>query len=127
MTSCCYALRPCAKRRLPDRLLMIWLQTAWMPVTFVVPVVLGFACRSAVDHRDAGHRDRTRRLCAGGLVRDRLPALTLVPAALSSMGAISVGRYISANRRVTPCSWAPSLAVWAVRGGQYLRLDRPQP
>ena len=109
-----------------DRLLMIWLQTAWMPVTFVVPVVLGFArAWSRLITETPGTGTEPDAFALAILLGIGLPALTLVPAALSSMGALLVGRYISANRlRNAMLVGAIVGGMGLYAGGQYLRLDR---
>lgn len=109
-----------------DRLLIIWLQTAWMPVTFVVPVVLGFArawSKLIVETPGTGTEPDVFALTV--LIGVGLPALTLVPAAASCMIAVLVGRFVSANRLRN------ALLVGAIVGGmglygagQYLRLDK---
>ena len=111
-----------------DRLLMIWLQTAWMPVTFVVPVVLGFArAWSRLITETPGTGTQPDAFALAVLLGIGLPALTLVPAALASMGALLVGRYISANRLRNAMLVGAISGGVLYAGGQYLHRLRPQP
>jgi hypothetical protein len=109
-----------------DRLAVVWFETAWMPIAFVVPILLGFAkawSRLITETPGAGVEPDLWALA--WLIIVGLPALTLIPAAASSLVAILVGRYISANRLRDALIAAALIAgMGFYAGGQYLRVDR---
>jgi hypothetical protein len=108
-----------------ERTLVVWLQTAWMPVTFVAPILFGFHAawaRFVLEFPGNGSGPDTLGLL--WLMAAGLPALTLVPAALASLLALLFGRFVSAARLRNAL-----IALFIIAGlglyatGQYLRID----
>lgn len=109
-----------------DRLGAVWLQSAWMPLVFVVPILLGFlsAWQRYLSENPAVGREPDFAgfawLCIVGL-----PALTLIPAALAGIASLIVGRFISASRlRNSLVAGTIILGVGVYGAGQYLRVDQ---
>ncbi|MDE0882499.1 MAG: hypothetical protein OSB21_07895 [Myxococcota bacterium] len=109
-----------------DRLVMIWVQTAWMPLAFVVPILLGFArAWGRLIAETPGTGSAPDFWALTWLIAFGLPALTLLPAAFSCLSSIVIGRFVSAARLRN------TMLIGAIVGGmglygasQYLRLDR---
>ena len=109
-----------------DRLGAVWLQSAWMPLIFVVPILLGFL--AAWQRYLVGNPAVAREPDVGAftyLILVGLPALTLIPAALSGIIALLIGRFVSASRLRNGLIAGTIIGSIGIYGaGQYLRVDQ---
>ncbi|MEC7752179.1 MAG: hypothetical protein VX405_11820 [Myxococcota bacterium] len=109
-----------------DRLGAVWLQSAWMPLIFVVPILLGFltAWQRYLGGNPAVAREPDLSSFAY-LILIGLPALTLIPAALSGVVALLIGRFVSASRLRNGLIAGTIIGSIGLYGaGQYLRVDQ---
>jgi hypothetical protein len=108
-----------------ERTAVVWLQTAWMPITFVAPILLGFQsawARFVVEFPGNGDGPDTAGLL--WLMAAGLPALTLIPAAFASLLALLFGRFVSAARlRSALIAGFIVAGLGLYAAGQYLRID----